>query len=209
MLLLTALTWSAVLGLDPPAWTPWAALAGAFPWILWPLPGAALVRLVVFPGVLAVHMAMAPPLGLPDLFGVIFLFIATIGFSLARPPAPSVDYSPVEPRGELRGFVPAAFLTWSVGLVILTWWFGARASWILGAAFFCAAHYDSWRRLARVGRPVGGPLTTIILGTLILVAFAVAWSRGDATRSAAVVATLAWTFGVRRVRPRPTSPKNR
>lgn len=210
MLFFAALTWSAVLGLEPPAWPPWVALIVATPWFLWPLPGTSLVRLVAFPGAMALHMAMSPPLGAPDLAGVLFLYIAMIGFSLSRPPAPSVDFRPVVPRGELRSSVPVVFLAWGVGLVLLTWWAGARAAWILGAAIFCAAHYESWRRLARVGRSIGGPLATLVLGTLLLAGFAAAWSLGgDGIRSAAVAVLVAWTFGVGRVKSRPAPPKVR
>ncbi len=200
MLAFTALAWTSVLGVDPPAWQPWVAFACAMPWMLYTLPGAAVVRLVLFPGAMALFCAAASPLELEDLGGVLFLFIAYVGFTLARPPAPAVEYSPVEPRGELRGRVPAAFLAWSVGLVLLAWWSAARPAWILASAVFCAAHFGVWRRLARAGRPARSPLMVLGSATLLAVFGVLAWQRaGVALQAAAGFSLVVWSLGVGRL----------
>jgi len=206
MLALTALAWTAVLGVEPPAWPPWASLAAALPWLLYTLPGAAVVRLVLFPLAMALFMASSSPLEFEDLAGVLFLFIAYVGFTLARPAAPAVDYSPVEPRGELRGRVPAAFLVWSAGLVLLAGWSGARPAWILVSAIFCASHFGVWRRLARAGRQVRAPLTVLVLATLLAILGAVAWHQaGAALKAASGFALVVWVLGVGRLRTGPAS----
>ncbi|PKN46476.1 MAG: hypothetical protein CVU59_05960 [Deltaproteobacteria bacterium HGW-Deltaproteobacteria-17] len=201
MLLLSALTWCAVVGLEPAAWLPWAALGLAWPWLLWQLPGASAVRLVVFPSAVAFHMAASPPPSPLDLVSVLFLFIAYIGFALSRPPAPTVDFRPVPPRGELRGLVPVAFLGWSGGLMSLMLVVDGRPPWILAAAVFCAAHFGAWRRLAQVGRPVREPLITLAVGTALLLALPATrlWA-GAAVAAAVAVALAVWTAGVHSVK---------
>jgi len=203
MLLLSAVTWCAVVGLEPPAWPPWAALGLVWPWFLWQLPGSAAMRLVVFPSAMALHMATSPPPSALDLVSSLFLFVAYIGFSLSRPPAPAMDFRPVPPRGELRGLVPVAFLVWACGLVSVMWLIDGRAPWILATAVFCAAHYGAWRRLAQVGRPAREPLVTLVAGTMLLLAYPVArqWA-GNAIAAGVAVALMIWTAGVSQLKTR-------
>jgi len=203
LLLLSAATWCAVLGLEPLAWLPWVSLAAACPWFLWQLPGGAIVRLVVFPASLAFQMASTPQLEPTDLASVLFLFVAYIGFSLARPPAPPVDFKPVPPRGELRSLVPVAFLIWTCALMALMMLEDGRTSWMLGTAVFCAAHYAVWRRLARVGRPVREPLVTLALGTAIFLALPLARLSGVTALSAgATAAATVWILGLSTLKTR-------
>ena len=203
LLLLVAATWVAVLGLAPFSWLPWIGLAGCSPWFLWQLPGAAAVRLVVFPSALAFHMASSSELSPMDLASVLFLFVAYIGFSLTRPPAPPVDFRPLVPRGELRGLVPVAFLGWSCSLVLLMLLTDGGAPWILATAVFCAAHWAIWRRLARVGRPVREALLTLVVGTALFLALPACrhWA-GPAWTAAAAAALAVWILGAPRLKTR-------
>jgi hypothetical protein len=203
MLLLSAATWGAVVGLEPLAWPPWVALGLAWPWFLWQLPGAAAVRLVAFPSAMAFHMATSPPPDTLDLVSVLFLFVAYIGFSLSRPPAPAVDFRPVPPRGELRGLVPVAFLAWAGGLVALMLLLDGHVPWVMVTAVFCAAHYGAWRRLAQVGRPVREPLVTIAAGTALLLAIPAArqWA-GTAVAAGVTIALAVWIAGVSSLKTR-------